>query len=37
VDYELGTGSFVLNKIMSAGKRVEFVSERMSNIILRGR
>jgi hypothetical protein len=34
---ELGTGSFVHKRIMSAVKRVEFVSNRMSYIILRGR
>jgi hypothetical protein len=34
---ELGTGSFVHKRIISAVKRVEFVSDRMSYIILRGR
>jgi hypothetical protein len=34
---ELGTGVFVHKRIISAVKRVEFVSERMSYIILRGR
>jgi hypothetical protein len=30
------TGSFVQHKIVSAGKRVEFVSDRVSYIVLRG-
>jgi hypothetical protein len=33
---ELGSGFFVHKIIMSAVKRVEFVSDRMSYIILRG-
>jgi exonuclease III len=34
---ELGAGFFVHKRIMSAVKRVEFVSDRMSYIIIRGR
>ena len=33
----MGTGFFVHHRIVSADKRVEFVSDRMSYIVLRGR
>jgi hypothetical protein len=36
-NHELGTGIFVRKTIISAVKKVEFVSDRMSYIILRGR
>jgi exonuclease III len=36
-DHQLGRGFFVHKKIISALRRVEFISDRMSYIILRGR
>jgi exonuclease III len=36
-DHQLGTGFFVHKRIISAIRRAEFVSDRMSYIVLRGR
>jgi hypothetical protein len=36
-NHELGTGFVVYKRIISAVKRIEFISDRMSYVILRGR
>jgi hypothetical protein len=36
-NYQLGTGCFVHYRILSAGKGVDFISNRVSYIVLRGR
>jgi hypothetical protein len=36
-NHQLGTGCFVQQRIVPVGTRAEFVSDRMSCIVLRGR
>jgi hypothetical protein len=36
-NYQLGTGIFVHHRIVKAVKRVEFVSDRVTYIVVRGR